>query len=284
MKNVCLRYYFKKELIERYRYSSNHWDRKYWKLHQEIRDLLSKIKEKLGISFELFEFSEKQVDKIYKEHFISRARTLKRTIRESVARALRSRRGRGYIYLHNTIALVKNDQVIWFNYGLGRYHEEYEVWKRYDKENPSTIGFLKACLHEPGYLRKIVEYAEAMEKSCSKHELLVKKFIEKTKGEGKIIREVEVGKGYTVRDAYGNVKTFGKYRIDIVWKKKNETYVIEVKEELTPEALGQTIIYKELYQKEHPKENVKTGIVCEKAADEIINIAKRYIDNIWVVK
>lgn len=98
------------------------------------------------------------------------------------------------------------------------------------------------------------------------------------------MREVEVGEGITVYNKYGEPTITGRYRIDIVWKTGTETYVIEVKERLTSEAIGQAITYKELYKKEHPDENVKSGIVCGTADRELLEMARKYVDEIWVIK
>ncbi len=243
--------------------------------------LLQKIKEKYSIDYELFEFSKNDKQKIYKTHFVSRARFLSRVLDENVSKALRSRGGRGHIYIHGVIAIVENDQIVWFNMG---YWRDYDKWKNYDSNEPMTIGFLKCVLNEPEYLKKLLREIKFIKiKGKTTHEELIEKFISNIKV-GTIEREVEVGKGIVVYDKYGNSKTIGRYRIDIVWKIGTKTYVIEVKEQLNFESIGQAIVYKELYKQEHPHEDVKSGIVCRFADKEILDVAKKYVDNIWIIR
>jgi len=277
---IKFRYYFEKELIESWVSSNSEWDRRRLDQHNRIISLLQEIKKQYNIDYELFEFSRNDEKKIYKEHFVSRAQILSKVLDESVSRALRSRRGRGHIYLHDVIAIVENNQVIWFNMG---YWRDYDKWKSYDNDNPMTIGLLKCILNEPEYLRKILDEIRTIRlKRKSIHEELVEKFISNI--EGTIEREVEVGRGFIVYDKWGVPKTVGRYKIDIVWKTGIETFVIEVKEQLNFEAIGQAIVYKELYKKEYPNENIKSGIVCEIADKELLEIAEKYVDRIWYNK
>lgn len=271
-----LRYYFDKELVERWKYSMYEWDKKAFERHNKVVSLLSEIKKLYNIDYELFGFFRGDIERIYKEHFVSRAKTLSKVLDESPARALKSRSG--YIYMHDVIAIVENDVVIWFNRG---YWRDYEKWKGYDNDRPMTIGFLKCVLNEPEYLKELlkeIKIIEATKKSV--HEELVEQFISRIKT-GSVEREVEIGKGFIVYDKWGSPKTVGKLKIDIVWKIGDETYVIEVKEQLNFEAIGQAIVYKELYKKEHPNENVRSGIFCKVADKEILEVAEKYIDRIW---
>jgi hypothetical protein len=69
---------------------------------------------------------------------------------------------------------------------------------------------------------------------------------------------------------------------DIIWHRRNkETWVIEVKPKLNPEAIGQAIVYKELYQKVF-SQKVKSAIVCEEANPALKKIAKEHVDKIWI--
>jgi len=275
---IKFRYYFNKELINKWEISPNEWDRKSLEHHNKVLYLLSEIKKMYGIDYELFEFSGYSEERrIYRQHFIPRARDLSRILDERVARALKSRSG--YVYVHGVIAIVKDDIIIWFNRG---YWRDYERWKTYDSDYPMTIGFLKCILNEPEYLNKLLKEIKTAGTTAKKfvHEELVERFLSEVKV-GHIEREVEVGKGLTVYDKSGSPKIVGRYKIDIVWKTGTETFVIEVKEQLNFEAIGQALVYKELYKREHPDENVKSGIVCKTADKELLEIAEKYVDRIW---
>lgn len=97
-------------------------------------------------------------------------------------------------------------------------------------------------------------------------------------------REVEVGKGLIISYEEDVPKLIGRQKIDIIWKKKGETFVIEAKERLSPEAIGQAIVYKELYKKENLGENVKSGILCKFADEELLQIVEKYVDEIFILE
>jgi hypothetical protein len=57
--------------------------------------------------------------------------------------------------------------------------------------------------------------------------------------------------------------------IDAIWKRGNFNYIIEAKPELNFEAIGQVNVYEFLYEKIHPTEKIKKGIVCKEPIDTI---------------
>lgn len=133
------------------------------------------VRKRIGIDFELFEFSEHIEKEIYRKHFASRARFLTKAIGiDSVARALRPNGEKEHIYSHGMIAPVENDRVIWFNEGFNKYRDR-DLWKTYDEKHPSTIGFLRALLGNPSYLEEILRRVKEQEKSL--HKKLIEDFI-----------------------------------------------------------------------------------------------------------
>jgi len=90
---------------------------------------------------------------------------------------------------------------------------------------------------------------------------LLEKAIKKL-GKGKAKYEVKIG-------------SKGK-RIDLVFEKEDEIWLIEAKRQLNFEALGQILTYKKLYEKEiSPLKNIKLGIICEEVDEEIEEVCKR---------
>lgn len=72
--------------------------------------------------------------------------------------------------------------------------------------------------------------------------------------------------------------------IDMVFEKEDETWLIEAKNTLNYESIGQVLSYKELYLKSvvSPK-IVKLGIVCEKSNSDIEQACKRHGIKIFVL-
>jgi len=261
-----------KELV--IRYYSPHYEEK---VHKEIISLLNQIRAKHGITYEIFDVPRDREMEIYKSHFARRARVLTPRIGgKSVANALRSRGGRGYAYLRGLIALIKNENVEWFTC----YEDPlYDTWKAYDKEYPVTLGFLKMLLNRgPALLAEILERGKVRE-----HEKLIDDFIKSSLLFGEFQREVPVGKPIVIVNKYGEKKIAGRRFIDLICKRASETWVIEVEPELSSTALGQALIYGELYKAEHPNEVVKVGIVCKTAYKEVYDICEKYVDKVFVL-
>ena len=119
----------------------------------------------------------------------------------------------------------------------------------------------------------------------AEHEQMVDSFIDSNtlKLIEKPEREVLIGKGMIIFDKYGKRKEVGKKIADIVCKTSEATWVIEAKPSLNAEAIGQALIYRELYKRQHPHEKVKCGVVCKYADEEIYEVGKKYVDEIFVL-
>ena len=258
------------------RYYAPYFDEK---IHEKILELLNEVRSKHDIDFEIIEVSRETEREIYRKDFVSRAKILSGRIGGSVARALRSRRG--HVYLRGTIALVLKDRLEWF----ASYTDPlYKKWKSFDQGAPTTIGILRMILEKGKPLveeimgRPLIrqaEHAQIVDLFIDSNEL---KLIEKPE------REVSIGKEIIIFDKYGKKKEVGKKIVDIVCKTSEATWVIEAKQYLNAEAIGQALVYKELYQKQHPQEKVRCGVVCKYADKELYEIGKRYIDEIFVLR
>ncbi len=90
---------------------------------------------------------------------------------------------------------------------------------------------------------------------------LLERVIKEKLGEGKAKYEVNVG--------------FEGKRIDLVFEKENEIWLIEAKRRLNFEALGQVLTYKKLYEHEIlSSKNIKLGIVCKETDVEVEEACK----------
>lgn len=260
-----------------------------WEKYNMIVDLLGKIRAKYGIDFEIVHIkSREDVRKIYERDFASRAKLLSRRIGERVSRALKSRSGN--IYLHGRIALTRSGAVEWFV----NYADEWRrKWEAYDKD--IELGFLRAVLNEgPKLLYEILgsayskDAARAGGKAKKDHEELAIELINLVRDacpEAHIEREVSVGAPVIFRTAQGELIPSYHKKIDIVIRfPSNRIWVVEVKNELNAEALGQAIIYKELYLKEKPGERVESVIVCQHASEDLVEIGKRHVDHVLVLR
>lgn len=258
------------------RYYAPYFDEK---IHRKILELLDKIKSKYNIDYDIREVPKEKEERIYREDFVSRARILNKRISGSVARALRSRRGRGYVYLRGTIAFVLKNRLEWF----ATYTDPlYKKWKSFDPNAPTTVGVLKMILEKgEDFLEEIMNRPVK-----AKHEQMVDSFIDSNIL--KLIespkREVSIGKAMIVFDKYGKRKEVGRKIADLVCKTSEATWIIEAKLYLNAEAIGQALIYRELYRKEHPYEKVKCGVVCKYADKELYEVGKKYIDEIFVLE
>jgi hypothetical protein len=255
------------------------------------------------MEYERKEFPEQKERWVYDNHFLPRQRALKNAVGiESIPKALRTRKG--YIHINGLIALVEDDQVVWFNEPYNRYRDK-ERWERLGiKEDDYAIGFLKALLRNPNFLNEVLERVKIGKRSMSEHDRLIYEFVKKlrTRGEKKVSREVEVTgttPGIPIspssersRRAWGTYKGYtepekstymGGDKIDIVWDKGKETFAIEAKVELSEKAVEQAARYKRLYQIDHPEKDVKSGILCRHATNRMLQIARREVDNIFFI-
>jgi hypothetical protein len=253
-----------------------------YEAHSEILSLLAQIKEEWGIEYEIIEIRKKgnYVDEehekeIYLKDFKPRAKTLKPRIGRNIAKALRSRGGRGHYYIAGTIALVEGGKVEWF----ACYSDPmYEIWKSYDEKHPTTLGFLKMVLVKgSSLLKEIISRGKE-----SDHDKLTKEFINSNLLQGKFEEEVPIGKAMITTNKYGEKKEVGRRSIDLICKTPREVWVIEVEPELNPTALGQVLIYAELYS-QISNAPIKRAIVCRNADEELFKICKKYVDEIFVL-
>lgn len=254
------------------RYYSPYYDDE---IQKEILDLLSRIKTIHVIDYEVREVPEGSDQVIYKRDFIPRARVVRSRVGEGVARIIRSRQGRGSPLVRGELTFADDNGIAWIAYYTDPLYDE---WKSYDEKHPIPIGFLKMILE-----RREEVLDEIMSRGKeSEHEKLVSEFIRLNPLRGEFREEVPVGKAMVMIDKYGGEKRVGRKSIDLVCDTPTECWILEVEPELNARALGQALIYKELYPKESSK-LVKCGIVCKNAEDEILAVCQKYVDKVFVL-
>lgn len=241
-------------------------------VHESILALLEQIRIKHNIPYEVVQIRRRSSEysddyiangqhekEIYEKDFRPRKNLLKQRMGESIRRLLRSRSG-GY-FVAGTVAITLNQQVEWFaNY--------VSLFKEYD-EKPA-IGFLKAILDKgPVLLGQLCPEVKKGEPELKMLDI----FIDSGALEGRFEREVKVGK----RIFKTEKGTFDwRKSIDLICKTDTEVWVLEGKNRLNYEALGEVLTYSTLYAEEFPEQKIKTGIVCNTVEEEILETCRKY--------
>ncbi len=241
---------------------------------EQVVALLERIKESHGIRYELFELPYREsgaghlsldsshAEEIYRTHFVTRAHVLRRRVGTSVPRALRSRQGRGSIYLNNTVAVLENGQVGWFTC----FESGHSQFRCPEEEGGYVVGFLRAVAERGADLLR-----EICPTIASPQERLIASFLASDCLVGKFVREVRVGSSI-----------FRSQRSTFDWRKAidlvchaddGSVWVIEVKPKLNWEAFGQVIAYGYLYEREHGV-SVKRAVLCSRGDPEIESICR----------
>ena len=240
--------------------------------HDVILSLLEQIKIKHNILYEITQLryrkseysddyiaDEQHEKEIYEKDFLPRKFVLKQRIGESIRRLLRSRSG-GY-FVAGTVAIALDGQIEWFaNYA--------NPFKEYDED--STVGFLKAVLEKGPVL--LSQLCPEVKKGAPELKLL-DIFINSGKLKGRFEREVKVGKRIfkTERGTFDWRKS-----IDLVCKADNEVWVIEGKNRLNYQAVGEVLTYGTLYSEQFPEKRIRLGIVCGLIEEEILKTCRKY--------
>ncbi len=223
-----IRYYYNYDYIE------HNYDKWRLKVHEITISFLKKIKEQFGIDYELWPFRSGEEELIYTEHFASRGSLLNKIHDITVRNALKSRKG--HVYLNDTIALVYDNNVIWYDKGWSR---DFNIWKeeleRFSRINNIpryymnlSLGFLLHILNNKEYLynliNKIENYIETNRTNRritygnKSHDLLVFKVIEeKINKINNIAILVEVPLGTSIiKESFNKVLINNRYRDSII--------------------------------------------------------------------
>mgnify|MGYP000153161629 CR=1 FL=1 len=138
----------------------------------------------------------------------------------------------------------------------------------------SSLDIVKALEHilKEGNLGN---FLKVIEEHCEDQNTILNKFIRSGLIKGEVKKEVEVGvklveeryqRGEYSREQYMFAKNVVTKRVDLVIENENEIWLIEVKAHFdsksVEEALGQILIYKELYKMDYkPEKEIKLAVV-----------------------
>jgi hypothetical protein len=230
---------------------------------EETLKLLQAIKQKYGINFE--EIKKFDDEEIYNDVFLKNRNKLSKNTGISIRR-LRSRGGRGTAHVDGVICVFEKENPIYFAPSLKRNE------------------FLKGILENgPAYIEQKVK--ENRSKEIKKEKELIEDFLHKAKDfgfTGTLEENVGIG-GETLeiksKEKSEKYQKFAKRfysisqkEIDILHEKPDGSCdIIEVKDKLNWEAIGQVIGYRILLAKERniSKEKIGMCVVC-RWADEAL--------------
>lgn len=268
--------------------------------HEKILELLDEIRETHGIEYEVIPvrktdwYDEEPVmteEEIYEKHLKPQTRILKQNTGETAARLFKSRSGN--IFVAGTVAVVENGEVIWANpfenpfkenesfllRVLNRGWSEIEKFKsgvaKKDVHNKLFSLLKEKNLPEPEvkdkvWLREVV--AGFTRTGIQKQH--IEEIIEKLDPR---VREIYYNKMRRVIDQllyrkflqeelsyiYGSFKPSLIKFVDFLVLFDDHCWVLEGKEKLNFEAIGQVLVYRELIKEDYPHlGEVRMGVIC----------------------
>lgn len=185
---------------------------------------------------------------IYENDMKPQTRTIKKNTGRTAADQLKARSGN--LHVHGTLAIVEDGAVQWV--------------KRRDIDE--TLELLLANEDEA-----LDELIEEVQESPKTEQDVINAFVQADVLDGAFEHEVEVGinqleaqleAGNLSHGDFNMRRTLVSRRIDIVCNTDTVTWVIEAKEELDIKAVGQILVYAELYQEDHPGvDEVRTAVI-----------------------
>jgi hypothetical protein len=199
-------------------------------------------------------------EEIYKRHFLPRKNVLKARTGVSLRDQLRSNSGR--YNLAGTLAIVSHSGIEWLCPPYGRTAE-------FGFNGDARLDFLLA-MRERG-IELLVQLCSPVTKGQPEADL-VDLFLSHRVLDGAVQREVPIG-NHRFSTEFG---TFDwRKAIDLVIETRDDMWVIEAKPRLNCEALGQVLLYGDLYGAEHSKKPVKLGIVCGQLEAEVLGACQK---------
>lgn len=215
-----------------------------------IANLLNKINEEVCPVEVIFNKSEED---IWKNDMLPQTRVIKKNTRQSATEWLKARSGNLHVY--GTLAVVENGAVQWIT--------------KYGKVKKTLENILDQG--EKG----IEDLFEEIKEKPTDENAVLNNFIRSGLISGSMKREVEVGiksvenkhkVGEYSYEQYEFAKNIIVKKIDIIIESENEIWLIEGKSRFdskkAEEALGQVLIYEELYGIDYkPAKNLRKAVV-----------------------
>lgn len=228
----------------------------------EIRSILKEIREKHAFRCRhiVCRGREKQ-EELFKEHFTDpkTAYLLRQHTGKPIKRLLRSKGGKGAVYLRGVIALVEGGRPQW----ISSNSEAVKVLKRIRARGLRAIDKLyQECNVITNEEAVLLDRLEAFDKR-----------------EWNLQRGVQVGKFFTE-----NFQTTAKFVDAVSIDDLNRHWVIEAERSLNHEAIGQAIVYEMLYGKDNPGVDIQKAIVCGEASADFLQVCKTNNIRVLIVK
>ncbi|MDI6884748.1 MAG: hypothetical protein QMD22_00060 [archaeon] len=230
-------------------YSSERWDFELKDLFY-VMNLLNKVNERVCPVEVILDKSEEE---IWKNDMLPQTRVIKKNTGKTAAEWLKS--GSGNLYVYGTLAVVENGAVQWIT--------KYEGVKE----------TLEDILENPE--KGIENLLDEIKEKPKDENAVLNNFIQSGLIRGQSKREVEVGikhleerykeRGWNEKD-YNSAKNLVAKKIDLVIENEDEIWLIEGKSEFeskkAEEALGQILLYEELYHIDHnPEKTIRKAVV-----------------------
>ena len=250
-------------------------------IHEAISSVLTEVKVRHGISHELIAVrtskspyddsliaEEEHQCELFERDFRPRTRILHARTGFTARHAFRSNRPRGPYYIAGTVAVHSMAGIEW--------HARRSHFAPFGQD--PNLGFLKALLEVgPALLEQL---CQPVEHTGPEHEL-VEAFIASGFITGNFRREVRLGSQLS-KNKFG---TFDwRKAADIVIESNNIDWIIEAKVRLTAQALGQALLYSDLYARENPHKVVRRGIVCAETDEDIVPVCVHHDIAVFLVK
>ena len=263
--------------------------------HKKIIGLLKLLLETHKIESEIKDLSMKDESipsemigemRAYEREFLPRKQILKKRTGASLSVLKKY----GFPNVSGTIAITRNGEIEWYAIRCREFNE-------YDQD--FRVGFLKMFLDKgPRLLSRLCSpnVDEGLESK------ILRKFISSGTLKGDFLINFKVGLTRIQKEASSRfMPEFGCFRnsqdnrllsklrwIDAVCLIKNTAWVLEVEKRLNEIALGQVLIYRNLFSEDFSPEDfprlkhIKAGIVCMTSHDWIMDICKDYDVQVFV--
>lgn len=247
------------------RYYAPSFDRQ---VEEQIKSLLAEIAQAQHLQTEIVELrlvpskltgqtfpDSAHEEEIYKRHFLPRKSLLKGRTGISLREQLRSNSGR--YNLAGTLVIVSQSGVEWLCPPYGKSAE-------FGFSSDPRLDFLLAV--RAGGSAFLVKVCPPVTRGQPEAEL-IDSFLSYRLLDGTVQREVPVG-GHRFSTEFG---TFDwRKAIDLLIESPQEIWIIEAKIRLNTEALGQVLLYGDLYEEERDHRPVKLAIVCRQLEAEVL--------------
>lgn len=238
-------------------------------IDEEIKRVLAEIERAWDLRHEILELrlvpsklngqpfpDSAHEEEIYKRDFLPRKNVLKARTGTSLRDQLRSNSGR--FNLAGTLAIVSQSGIEWLCPPYGRESE-------FGMDSDSRLDFLKAVRERgPELLRQLCPPVTKSQPEAD----LIDLFLSHRVLDGEVRREVPIG-GHRFPTEFGIFDW--RKQIDLVIETPDGVWVIEAKPRLNCEALGQVLLYGDLYETEHSEKPVKLAIVCYELDAEVLS-------------